>query len=126
MPLASRAHDARAESEHRTCDPRSGRMERAHAARAECEHRTCDPRSARMERAHDARAESEHRTCDPRSGRMERGQTLPFWAIGTMASLALLFFLANYVNAVSWQMRAQNAADSAASAMLSIQANVFN
>ena len=56
----------------------------------------------------------------------QRGQTLPFWAIGTMLSLALLFFLANYVSAIRWQVRAQNAADSASSAALSIQANVFN
>lgn len=56
----------------------------------------------------------------------QRGQTLPFWAIGTMLSLALLFFLANYVSAVSWQIRAQNAADSAASAALSVEANIFN
>lgn len=58
--------------------------------------------------------------------RYERGQTLPFWAIGTMLVLALLFFLANYVSAVTWQIHAQNAADSAASAMLSVQANVWN
>jgi len=56
----------------------------------------------------------------------ERGQTLPFWAIGTMLVLALLFFLANYVSAVGWQIHAQNAADSAASAMLSVKANVWN
>ncbi len=56
----------------------------------------------------------------------ERGQTLPFWAIGTMLVLTLLFFLSNYVSAVTWQMHAQNAADSAASAVLSVQANVWN
>jgi Putative Flp pilus-assembly TadE/G-like len=56
----------------------------------------------------------------------QRGQTLPFWAIGTMLVLTLMFFLANYVSAVTWQMHAQNAADSAASAMLSVQANVWN
>ena len=58
--------------------------------------------------------------------RFERGQTLPFWAIGTMLMLGLLFFLANYVTAVNWQIHAQNAADSAASAMLSVQANMWN
>ncbi|HVA27900.1 MAG TPA: pilus assembly protein TadG-related protein, partial [Candidatus Baltobacteraceae bacterium] len=58
--------------------------------------------------------------------RFERGQTLPFWAIGTLMMLGLLFFLANYVTAVNWQVHAQNAADSAASAMLSVQANVWN
>lgn len=55
-----------------------------------------------------------------------RGQTLPFWAIGTMITLALLFFLANYVSAIGWQIRAQNAVDSDASAALSVQANLFN
>ncbi|MDE2481742.1 MAG: hypothetical protein KGN02_06095 [bacterium] len=58
--------------------------------------------------------------------RFERGQTLPFWAIGTLLMLGLLFFLANYVTAVNWQIHAQNAADSAASAMLSVQANMWN
>lgn len=58
--------------------------------------------------------------------RYDRGQTLPVWAIGTMLVLSLLFFLANYANAVSWQIQAQNAADSAASAMLSVQANIWN
>jgi hypothetical protein len=43
-----------------------------------------------------------------------------------MVTLGLLFFLANYVNAISWQMRAQNAADSNASAAMSVQANVLN
>lgn len=62
----------------------------------------------------------------PLTYRFERGQTLPFWAIGTMMMLGLLFFLANYVTAVNWQVHAQNAADSAASATLSVQANVWN
>ena len=57
---------------------------------------------------------------------LSRGQTLPFWAIGTMMTLALLFFLANYVNAIGWQIRAQNVADSDASAAMSVQANVLN
>ncbi len=56
----------------------------------------------------------------------QRGQTLPVWAFGTVLVLSLLFFLANYANAVSWQIQAQNAADSAASAMLSVQANIWN
>jgi hypothetical protein len=38
----------------------------------------------------------------------------------------MMFFLANYANAVAWQVRAQNAADGAASAVLSVQANVYN
>jgi hypothetical protein len=56
----------------------------------------------------------------------QRGQTLPFWVIGVLVSLSLLFFLANYANAIAWQIRAQNAADSAASGALSVQANTFN
>lgn len=51
---------------------------------------------------------------------------MPFWVIGVLITLSLLFFLANYVNAIAWQVRAQNAADSAASGALSVQANVFN
>ncbi len=56
----------------------------------------------------------------------QRGQTLPFWAVGTLVVLSLLFFTANYLNVVAWQIRAQNAADSAASVALSVQANNFN
>lgn len=56
----------------------------------------------------------------------QRGQTLPFWVIGVLIVLSMMFFLANYANAVSWQIRAQNAADGAASAVLSVQANVYN
>jgi putative Flp pilus-assembly TadE/G-like protein len=56
----------------------------------------------------------------------QRGQTLPFWVIGVLISLSLLFFLSNYANAIAWQVRAQNAADSAASSALSVQANVYN
>lgn len=56
----------------------------------------------------------------------QRGQTLPFWVIGVLVVLSMMFFLANYANAVAWQVRAQNAADGAASAVLSVQANVYN
>lgn len=56
----------------------------------------------------------------------QRGQTLPFWVIGVLITLSLAFFLANYVNMVAWQVRAQNAADSAASGALSVQTNVLN
>ena len=56
----------------------------------------------------------------------QRGQTLPFWAIGVLIVLSMTFFLANYASAVAWQFRAQNAADGAASAVLSVQANVYN
>jgi hypothetical protein len=56
----------------------------------------------------------------------QRGQTLPFWTIGVLIALSMLFFLANYGSAIAWQFRAQNAADSAASSALSVQANVYN
>lgn len=56
----------------------------------------------------------------------QRGQTLPFWVIGVLIVLSMMFFLANYANAIAWQVRAQNAADGAASAVLSVQANVYN
>lgn len=56
----------------------------------------------------------------------QRGQTLPFWVVGVLVTLSMLFFLANYASAVAWQFRAQNAADSAASGALSVQANVYN
>ena len=56
----------------------------------------------------------------------QRGQTLPFWVIGILVVLSMLFVMANYANAIAWQVRAQNAADSAASGVLSVQANVYN
>lgn len=56
----------------------------------------------------------------------QRGQTLPVWALGVTALLALLFFLTNYVNIVAWHVRAQNAAEAGAATALSVQANVFN
>ena len=56
----------------------------------------------------------------------ERGQTLPLWVLGVTAMLALLFFTANYANMVRWHMRAQNAADSAASAGIATDATAVN
>ncbi len=56
----------------------------------------------------------------------QRGQTMPFWTIGVLIVLSTLFFLSNYINAVTWQIRAQNAADSAASTALTTQANLWN
>lgn len=55
-----------------------------------------------------------------------RGQTLPFWALSIGAMLTVLFFLTNYTNTVRWGIRAQNAADSAASAGIATDANVHN
>ncbi len=61
-----------------------------------------------------------------RSLHAQRGQTLPMWALAIMALLTMMFFLANYVNVVAWHMRAQNAAESATSTALGVQANVWN
>jgi hypothetical protein len=59
-------------------------------------------------------------------GRYERGQTLPFWVMSVIVSLALTFFIANYANTVRYQIRAQNAADSAAAAALGQDAAALN
>jgi len=48
----------------------------------------------------------------------QRGQTVPFWVLSILATLTLAFFILNYANTVRWQVRAQNAADSAAAAAL--------
>ena len=56
----------------------------------------------------------------------ERGQTLPLWVLGVAAMCALMFFTANYANMVRWHIRAQNAADSAASAGIATDANAAN
>jgi hypothetical protein len=56
----------------------------------------------------------------------QRGQTMPFWVLSIAAVLTVLFFLTNYANTVRWGIRAQNAADSAASAGIATDANVHN
>jgi hypothetical protein len=56
----------------------------------------------------------------------QRGQTLPFWTLSIAAALTVLFFVTNYTNTVRWAIRAQNAADSAASAGIATDANVHN
>jgi Flp pilus assembly protein TadG len=56
----------------------------------------------------------------------QRGQTIPVWAFGTLTLIALLAFAVNYGNALYWQLRAQNAADSVAQGLLSIQATRWN
>lgn len=60
----------------------------------------------------------------PKSG--ERGQLLPVWALGVITVLALTLFVVNYANVVRWQVRAQNAADSAAAASLAPIADGWN
>ena len=55
-----------------------------------------------------------------------RGQTLPLWVFGVAAMCALMFFTANYASMVRWHIRAQNAADGAASAGIATDANTAN
>lgn len=56
----------------------------------------------------------------------ERGQTIPFWVFAISMTLSLLFFVYNYANTVRYQIRAQNAADSAATAALAGDAARLN
>lgn len=56
----------------------------------------------------------------------ERGQVLPLWVASVVLMFGLAFMVLNYGNQIRWQIRAQNAADSAASAAMSIQAERFN
>lgn len=58
--------------------------------------------------------------------RKSRGQVLPMWALGIITTFGLMFLALNYGNAIRWQIRAQNAADSAASAAVGIQAERWN
>ncbi len=58
--------------------------------------------------------------------RHERGQTLPVYALSVLTALALSFFSFNYANTLHWQMRAQTAADAAASAALAFQSIGYN
>lgn len=55
-----------------------------------------------------------------------RGQTLPVWAFGSLTVLVLFAFALSYGSMLEWQIRAQNAADSAARGLLSIQATQWN
>jgi hypothetical protein len=56
----------------------------------------------------------------------QRGQTLPLTLGGIIAMLVFGFFALNYANTLRWQIRAQNAADSAAQAILTLQTQEFN
>jgi len=56
----------------------------------------------------------------------QRGQTLPFWAFGTITILALMFFMIDFTDTVKWHIRAQNAADTAATAAIAADANQQN
>jgi|HubBroStandDraft_1064217.scaffolds.fasta_scaffold02914_5 hypothetical protein len=56
----------------------------------------------------------------------ERGQTLPMWIIGILTTFTLLWFTLDYANAIRWQVRAQNAADAAASSLISLQTSRYD
>jgi hypothetical protein len=56
----------------------------------------------------------------------ERGQVLPLWIVAILTTFALMFLAINYGNTIRWQMRAQNAADGAAQALMAIQTQRFN
>ena len=58
--------------------------------------------------------------------RHSRGQTLPIWAMGIAAALTLAFAAIQYGEVLRWQVRAQNAADAAAVAALSVQTQTWN
>ncbi|HEV3086059.1 MAG TPA: pilus assembly protein TadG-related protein [Candidatus Elarobacter sp.] len=58
--------------------------------------------------------------------RHSRGQTLPIWSMGICAALALAFTAVQYGEVLRWQVRAQNAADAAAVAALSVQTQTWN
>jgi hypothetical protein len=62
----------------------------------------------------------------PVTANRERGQTIPVWTLGIATLFALMFFTVNYANVIRWHIRAQNAADSAASAGIATDANMNN
>jgi Putative Flp pilus-assembly TadE/G-like len=55
-----------------------------------------------------------------------RGQTLPIWSLGIAGALMLAFAALQYGDTLRWQIRAQNAADAAAAAALSVQTQNWN
>jgi hypothetical protein len=58
--------------------------------------------------------------------RAARGQVLPLWIVAVLTTLTFTYLIINYGNTVRWQMRAQNAADAAAQALIAIQTQHFN
>jgi hypothetical protein len=56
----------------------------------------------------------------------ERGQVLPLWIVAILTTFTLMFLAINYGNTVRWQMRAQNAADAAAQALVAVQTQRWN
>jgi len=56
----------------------------------------------------------------------QRGQTFPVWAMGSLSCMVLLTIVLNFGNMLTWQFRAQNAADSAARGLLAAQTTQWN
>jgi hypothetical protein len=56
----------------------------------------------------------------------QRGQVLPMWTFAILTMCVLMFFVLAYANVVRWQIRAQNAADAAAQAVLALQSQQYN
>ncbi len=56
----------------------------------------------------------------------QRGQALPLSVFGIIVMLIFAYFALDFGNGIRWQLRAQNAADSAAQAVLSLQTEDFN
>jgi hypothetical protein len=56
----------------------------------------------------------------------QRGQTIPFWAVGSVTVLVAMMFLLNFTDTIRWHIRAQNAADTAATAALAADADQNN
>jgi hypothetical protein len=63
---------------------------------------------------------------DPDALHGQRGQALPLAAFGIVVMLIFAYFALDFGNGIRWQTRAQNAADSAAQAVLSLQTEDFN
>jgi hypothetical protein len=61
-----------------------------------------------------------------RQAHAQRGQVFPLWIVAILTTFALMFLAVNYGNTLRWQMRAQNAADGAAQALMAIQTERFN
>lgn len=56
----------------------------------------------------------------------QRGQVLPLWILAILTTFVLTFLALNYGNQIRAQIRAQNAADAAAQALLAIQTERWN
>jgi hypothetical protein len=56
----------------------------------------------------------------------QRGQTIPMWAFGTLLTLVLVAMAFTYGQTLTWQIRAQNAADAAARGLLAVQTSQWN